>query len=170
MKNKCIYNKVPTQIISVLLVLWIAKTFLLSIPYKFSGHEVTQHIFTTIWDWISLTINQGLGVFFWKYAAYIIGSFEIVASVILLIPVVVIIAKALGKMKEKATPYYLFGLGGLLSALLMSWAVFFHTLTPLGIEVNGDGGSLFKAAVSVMIIGYAFFAVYFHAIKSKFSK
>jgi hypothetical protein len=55
-----------------------------------------------------------------------------------------------------------------LSGMLMTGAVFFHTQTPLGIEVDWDGGSLFKAAVSIMILGYALFIVYFHAIKNKF--
>ena len=170
MENKCIYNHVATKIISVIAVLWIAKTFLLSLPYKFSGHEVTQHIFTTIWDWISVTIHQGLGIGFGKYAGVVIGSLELVASIVLLIPAIIIIIKAFGGLKNKAIPNYLLGLGGLMSALLMSWAVFFHTMTPLGIEVHGDGGSLFKAAVSIMIMGFAFFGVYFHAIKTKFSK
>jgi hypothetical protein len=39
-------------------------------------------------------------------------------------------------MKERKTPNYLFGLGGLLSGMLMTGAVFFHTQTPLGIEVD----------------------------------
>jgi len=38
----------------------------------------------------------------------------------------------------------------------MAGAVFFHLFTPLGIEVNGDGGSLFRAAVSILILGLIF--------------
>jgi hypothetical protein len=168
MKKTCIYNHPIFKIITVLVVLWIAKTFLMSIPYKFSGHEVTQHIFMTIGDWISVTINSGLWIGFGKYAAYVIGSFEIVASVLLLIPAVIVITKAFGWMKKRKVPNYLFGLWGLLSGMLMTGAVFFHTQTPLWIEVDWDGGSLFKAAVSIMALGYALFIVYFHAIKNKF--
>jgi hypothetical protein len=39
---------------------------------------------------------------------------------------------------------------------MMVGAVFFHTQTPLGIEVihegKSDGGSLFRAAVSILVI------------------
>ena len=45
----------------------------------------------------------------------------------------------------------------MLSAGVMAGAMFFHLVTPLGIEVlhNGvsDGGSLFYAAVSIFVLG-----------------
>jgi hypothetical protein len=49
------------------------------------------------------------------------------------------------------------GLGGLMAFGIMSGAVFFHIFTPLGIEVlhegKSDNGSLFYAALSILISG-----------------
>jgi len=46
--------------------------------------------------------------------------------------------------------------------MVMAGAAFFHLFTPLGVEVihegQSDGGSLFYAAVSIVILG-AFMAV-----------
>jgi len=54
-------------------------------------------------------------------------------------------------------------IGGLLASAVMAGAVFFHLFTPLGIEVlhNGesDGGSLFRAAVSILILGIVLFVI-----------
>lgn len=60
-----------------------------------------------------------------------IGIFELIAGILLLYP--------------KTTAY-----GSLLSLGIISGAVFFH-LFILGIEVNGDGGSLFGMALAVFI-------------------
>ena len=47
--------------------------------------------------------------------------------------------------------------------MVMAGAVFFHLFTPLGIEVlhqgESDGGSLFYAAVSILILGIVLFAI-----------
>jgi len=55
-------------------------------------------------------------------------------------------------------------LWGLLASGVMAGAIFFHVFSPLGIEVlhqgESDGGSLFKAAVSVFIIGLILFVIY----------
>ncbi len=44
-----------------------------------------------------------------------------------------------------------------MSSMVMAGAVFFHVFTPLGIEVlhqgKSDGGSLFYAAVSILVLG-----------------
>jgi len=49
------------------------------------------------------------------------------------------------------------GLGGLIAAKVMIGAIFFHLVTPLGIEVLNDGvsdgGSLFYTSVSILILG-----------------
>ena len=53
--------------------------------------------------------------------------------------------------------------GGLMASSVMAGAVFFHLVSPLGIEVlhNGesDGGSLFYAAVSILILGLLLFSI-----------
>ena len=43
-----------TGIISWIIALWAAKVFLFSLPYKFSGHPDTQHIFGTIGEWLKV--------------------------------------------------------------------------------------------------------------------
>ncbi|MCP4522630.1 MAG: hypothetical protein GY828_00240 [Candidatus Gracilibacteria bacterium] len=160
--------------ISVLISLWIMNVFLMSLPYKFSGHPDTQHIFSTIGQWISETVHKGLGEGFSEYAAYVIGGGELIVSILLLIPVTVILLKLFGFLKTKQVPKALFGIGGLGAALLMGGAIFFHTQTPLGVEVihNGesDGGSLFKAAVSIFVLGITLFVSYFHSVKSVLCK
>ena len=40
------------SVFSWVIVLWIAKVFLLSLPYKFTLHPDTQHIFGTIGAWM----------------------------------------------------------------------------------------------------------------------
>ena len=45
----------------------------------------------------------------------------------------------------------------------MAGAVFFHLATPLGVEVlhegKSDGGSLFYAAVSILVLGLLMFVI-----------
>ncbi len=140
------------KVFSIIASIWILRVFLTSIPYKLTGHEETQNIFGPIWDWMKWIFGESIGAGFSAYGPYIIGAGEVVISIILLIPIVFYIGKAIWFMKSKDTPEYLFAIGGLGSAAMMTWAVFFHLGTPLGIEVNGDGGSLFKAAVSILIL------------------
>ena len=71
--------------------------------------------------------------------------------------------KKLNVMTETPSRALIHALGGLLSAGVMAGAMFFHLITPLGVEVlhNGqsDGGSLFYAAVSIFIFGLILAAV-----------
>lgn len=52
-----------------------------------------------------------------------------------------------------------------MASAIMSGAVFFHLFTPLGIQVlhegKSDNGSLFYAAVSILLLGLCLFAVNF---------
>ena len=47
-----------------------------------------------------------------------------------------------------------------MAAVVMAGAVFFHLFTPLGIEVlhegKSDGGSLFYAALSILVLGIVY--------------
>jgi len=145
------------SIASWIIVLWIAKVFLSSLPYKFSGHPDTQHIFSTIGGWMSNTISTGLGNWFTQYGAYAVGAAELLVSLLLLIPAVFFILKKLnviGKAPERALIH---SVGGVMASGVMMGAVFFHLATPLGIEVlhNGqsDNGSLFYAATSILVLG-----------------
>jgi hypothetical protein len=151
MKNRNI------TIFSWVVVAWTCKVFLSSLPYKFSGHPDTQHIFGTIGVWMQETINLGLGQWFVEHGAVAVGIFELSASLLLLSPIVFWAVNKLNLVKNVPSRALIHTLGGLLSAGVMAGAMFFHLVTPLGIEVlhNGvsDGGSLFYAAVSIFILG-----------------
>jgi hypothetical protein len=45
--------------------------------------------------------------------------------------------------------------GALLAIAIMSGAISFHLLTPLGVNVDNDGGALFFTACSVWLGGFA---------------
>jgi hypothetical protein len=158
-------------IFSWVVVAWTCKVFLSSLPYKFSGHPDTQHIFSTIGAWISTTLSNGLGIWFTEYGAYAVGSAELLVSIFLLLPIVFFILKKLdiiGKPPERALVH---SVGGVLAAGIMTGAAFFHLVTPLGIEVlhNGqsDHGSLFYAAVSIIVLGIIMALVNFTHWRSK---
>lgn len=146
-----------SRIVSLIISLWIAKVFLFSLPYKFTNHPDTQHIFSTIGTWMSDTIAVGAGEFFSQYAAYIVGSFELIAASILLIASAIWLLSALNILNKSTVYQPLYFFGGLLSSAIMFGAAFFHLFTPLGITVihNGvsDGGSLFYAAISILVLG-----------------
>lgn len=144
-------------IFSWVVVAWTCKVFLSSLPYKFSGHPDTQHIFSTIGAWMSTTISNGLGTWFTEYGAYAVGSAELFVSIFLLLPIVFFILKKLGVINKAPERALVHSAGGVLAAGIMAGAAFFHLATPLGIEVlhNGqsDNGSLFYAAVSIFVLG-----------------
>ena len=150
-------------ITSWLIVAWICKVFLSSLPYKFSAHPDTQHIFGTIGIWMQNVLHEDIGSWFIKNGAYSVGIIELLTSLLLLSPVLFILLKKLNLMKNTPSRELIHGLGGLLAAKVMLGAVFFHLVTPLGIEVfhNGksDGGSLFYAAVSILALGLILAAI-----------
>jgi hypothetical protein len=150
-------------IASWLIVAWICKVFLFSLPYKFSGHPDTQHIFGTIGVWLQDVLSQGLGSWFVKNGAYAVGTVELIVSLALLSPLVFMLLKKLKLINQAPARELVQGLGGLLATAVMTGAAFFHLATPLGIEVlhNGqsDGGSLFYAAVSILVLGLVLAAI-----------
>lgn len=156
-------------IVSWLIALWTAKVFLFSLPYKFTKHPDTEHIFGTIGQWISDTMNEGLGNLFAGIGSYVVGSFELVTSVILLLPAILWLLHKTGLRKTHANRERFHAIGGLLASAVMAGAVFFHLFTPLGIEVlhegKSDGGSLFYAALSILILGIVLFLLNRNAFK-----
>ena len=150
-------------IISWAIVLWTCKVFLFSLPYKFTKHPDTQHIFGTIGQWISDTINGSLGKLFADFGSYVVGSFELITSIILLLPALFWILHKVGARQSGAMRERYHAIGGLLASAVMVGAVFFHLFTPLGIEVlhdgKSDGGSLFYAAVSILVLGLVLFVI-----------
>ena len=155
-------KKMIVPVISWLLTLWIAKVFISSLPYKFSGHPDTQHIFVTIGNWLGGFFGNTFGQFFSNYAAYIIGSFELLTSIVLILPALLWILNLVGLVK--CTCRRLFhSIGGLMAAAVMAGAVYFHLVSPLGVEVihqgKNDGGSLFYAAASILVSGIFLFVI-----------
>ncbi len=156
-------NKYITPVISWILALWASRVFLASLPYKFSGHPDTQHIFGTIGGWLGGILGATPGELFTRYGAVAVGSFELLTSLVLLSP-------AVFWLLHKASPglrlpsrriMHLFG--GIMASTVMAGAVFFHLVSPLGVEVlhegKGDGGSLFYAAVSILVSGIILFLI-----------
>lgn len=149
-------NKV-IPVVSWLIVLWICYIFLGSLPYKFTLHPDTQHIFGTIGSWLGTFLGDTVGNLFSSVGSYVVGGFELLTSLILLTPIVLWVKNRSSAMLFEPLRRRWHQIGGLMAAMVMSGAVFFHLFSPLGIEVlhqgQSDGGSLFKAAVSVLILG-----------------
>ena len=147
------------------MAIWMCKVFLSSIPYKFTGHPDTRHIFDTIGDWMAGILGQGLGALFASIGPYAVGSFEMLTSLVLLLPGLIwLLAKiGIGNGGEGSARAKFHRFGGAMAALVMAGAVFFHLATPLGIVVlhegKSDGGSLFYAALSILILGIVMFFI-----------
>lgn len=150
-------------IVSWPIALWMCFIFLGSLPYKFTNHPDTQHIFGTIGDWIGGFAGAGLGNLFKEFGAYATGGFELITSIVLLLPALLWVISKMTKSFFGVTRRRFHLIGGLMASMVMAGAVFFHLFSPLGIEVlhNGesDGGSLFYAALSILVLGLVLFAI-----------
>ncbi len=152
-----------SAVISWVIVAWVCFIFLGSLPYKFSQHPDTQHIFGTIGSWLEGILGSSIGELFTNFGAYVVGSFELFTSIILLLPAAIWLirrtrSQPIGNTRRRFHRY-----GGLLASAVMLGAVFFHLFTPLGIEVlhqgQSDGGSLFYSAVSILVLGIVLFFI-----------
>lgn len=122
-----------------ILSLFISFVFIQSLFFKFSGSPETVYIFTTLNEWASHRFGlEGLFLPPGIFNAYVIGSAELAASLLLL-----------GGLIFKKP--LVNALGALLALGIISGAIFFHLFTPLGVEVQGDGGTLFGMAVGVWL-------------------
>ena len=144
-------------LVSWLIVAWMCYIFLGSLPYKFTNHPDTQHIFSTIGDWIGGFLGTGIGNLFSNFGAYAVGGFELLTSIVLLLPIVLWVLSKFSGSYFGITRRRFHVIGGLMASAVMAGAVFFHLVSPLGIEVlhdgQSDGGSLFYAALSILILG-----------------
>ena len=101
--------------------IWIAYEFLWYEQYKLTGNEGSiDGVFQPLANWFGIPAHE-------KPIRLGVASLEIIASVLVLIPRTRI-------------------LGAGLALGLMSGAIFFHTIGPIGIDPYGDGGRLFKEA------------------------
>ncbi len=107
-------NKTIQLILRIIIAIILVQT----LRYKFTAHPDSVYIFTKV----------GLE----SYGRIVIGVFELIATILILIPKTV-------------------WLGALLTLGIISGALFMH-LTDLGIEINGDGGMVFYMAVVVFIL------------------
>jgi hypothetical protein len=124
-------------------VLFIAFVFIQSLFFKFTNSPETQYIFGTLDLWAS---GLGFGGVFAAdgiFSQYVIGAFELIASVALLASLV----PAIRGLRVWAA---------LLALGVISGAIFFHLFTPLGVSVvntdgTQDGGELFALACGVWL-------------------
>jgi hypothetical protein len=121
------------------LLTWPAALFIAGIllwyeQFKLTGNDGSVELFTTLATWLHIPAYEApfrLGVA-WA---------EIAASVLVI-----------------NQPSRMWGAGGTLA--LMSGAIFFHVVSPLGIDPYNDGGVLFKQACAVWAASAFILAVY----------
>lgn len=115
-----------------------AIVFLDSLRFKFTDHPNTQEIFGRLDGWAGTLGLPGLFAHTGVFSQYVIGSAELVASILL-------IAGLFPRFVR------LNALGALIGLCVMTGAVGFHLFTPLGIDPNQDGGGLFAAACTIWL-------------------
>jgi hypothetical protein len=127
------------------LTAYVAFVFIQSLFFKFTGSPETVYIFQGKLDPWAASLGFG-GVFApgGIFAAKVVGSFELIASVLL------IVGAALGSSRGVQVLGAAMGLG------VISGAIFFHLFTPLGVAVvntdgSSDGGELFMLACGVWL-------------------
>lgn len=112
---------------------WIAYVYLWYLQYKFFGHPGSVDLFTTLTDWLGLHGHE-------KAMRIGTGSAELLAAILLFI-----------RPAQVA--------GAAFSLALMTGAIFFHAVSPLGIDPYGDGGVLFKEACVTWAASLAILAI-----------
>jgi uncharacterized membrane protein YphA (DoxX/SURF4 family) len=107
--------------------IWIAYEFTWYQQYKLTGHPGSvDFIFQPLADWFGIPAYE-------TPFRLTVASMEILASILVLLP---------------WTRVW----GALLSIGIMSGAIFFHTIGPIGIDPYGDGGKLFKEAILTWLL------------------
>jgi hypothetical protein len=112
-----------------LLALWIAYIFVWYLQYKFTGAEGSVWLFTVLTDWLGVPGYE-------KIMRIGVGSAELMAAILVLIRPTQVI-------------------GAVMSVAIMAGAIFFHVVSPLGIDPYEDGGRLFAEACLVLLAGLA---------------
>jgi hypothetical protein len=112
------------------LLTWPAALFIAGIllwyeQYKLTGNSGSVWLFTTLSNWLHIHGYE-------KPFRLTVATMEIVASFLVVVPVTRLI-------------------GAALALAIMSGAIFFHTVSPLGIDPFNDGAQLFRQACEVWI-------------------
>jgi hypothetical protein len=128
-----------------LLTIFVAFVFIQSLFFKFTGSPETVYIFQGKLDpWAASLGFPGVFAPGGIFSAKVVGSFELIASVLLLA------GAAVSSRREIQVIGAAMGLG------VISGAIFFHLFTPLGVAVintdgSSDGGELFMLACGVWV-------------------
>lgn len=120
--------------LSWLPALYAAHIMLWYEQFKLTGAEGSVMLFNILADWLWISGYE-------KPFRLSVAIAELVASVLLIIP------------RTRM-------LGGLLTFGIMSGAIFFHAVSPLGIDPYGDGGALFKEACWTWLSAVIVIAIY----------
>ena len=112
---------------------YIAVVFVQSLFFKFTGAPESIYIFSTLRDWSGIALFEPAG-------RWIIGLSELTASILLFVP---------------RTRIF----GAALAICIMTGAIFFHLVSPIGVVILGDGGELFALACGVWISGWTILAL-----------
>ena len=123
----------------------VAFVFIQSLFFKFTGSPETVYIFQGKLDpWAATLGFPGVFAPGGIFSAHVVGSFELIASVLL-------IAGAAWSANRAVQV-----LGAAMGLGVISGALFFHLFTPLGVAVvntdgSSDGGELFALACGVWL-------------------
>lgn len=112
-----------------LLALWIAYIFIWYLQYKFTGADGSVWLFTVLTDWLGFSGYE-------KPMRIGVGAAELLAAILVLI---------------RRTQVF----GAAMSAGIMAGAIFFHVVSPLGIDPYEDGAVLFTEACLVLLAALA---------------
>jgi uncharacterized membrane protein YphA (DoxX/SURF4 family) len=129
-----------------ILTIYVAFVFIQSLFFKFTGSPETVYIFQGKLDpWAASLGFPGVFAPGGIFSAKVVGSFELIASVLLII----------GAFMHQKTPWIQIA-GAAMGLGVISGAIFFHLFTPLGIAVvntdgSSDGGQLFSLACGVWV-------------------
>ena len=121
------------QFLPWVLAVYIAYIFVWYLQFKFTGSEGSVWLFAILTDWLGAHGYE-------KVMRIGTGSAELLASVLLLVPATQVV-------------------GAALAAGIMAGAIFFHLVSPLGIDPYQDGGELFREAVTVFVFALAILAL-----------
>lgn len=115
----------PVLFLAWALAAFDAYIFIYYLQFKFTGHPGSVELFTTLTDWLGFHGYE-------KVMRIGTGSAELVASILLFTP-------------------WTQAIGAAMALAIMTGAIFFHLVSPLGIDPYGDGGVLFKEACAVWL-------------------